>query len=130
MTEAIIGLVALPFFFLCLAWLIPEQHLLLKIISIFFAVWAMLGASSFSYGQQDYCDIVRMNETVTAANITTFQYDRLCFNNTTPSSAGTAIKLTNYFNRILYVYGFFAVLYYLFYVQINEMLKKFQEMFR
>lgn len=152
-----IGLGIIAFIFLALALKLDEKHFFIKILSLFFCVLSMLAISSHVLNNQQHCEILANytnNVYVYGANFTGYHWDydydlnpaqaptyalfhvkeyptynRYCFD-TDEASGLSAFKLVNYFLRILLVYMFVYLIYWLFdYWGIN-LLKKVEDLFR
>lgn len=77
----VIGLGVVAFIMFYFSSTLEKEHVFLKLLTIFFGIFFILLIPKVAIDNHDYCEVVKINETV-SGNLTTNGYDRLCYDNT------------------------------------------------
>lgn len=105
----IIGLGIILFFFIYTAFTLDDKHAFLKIILFFFSFYLVLLCAKVVLDDQQDCEILLKNETVTG-NFTNYDYERVCFD-TGNNTGNIVFKIVNYLIRLFNWYMYFLIVY-------------------
>jgi len=98
----IFGVSVVSYLLVYISFKLDEEHTLLRILTLMFAVVMMVMIPAVTVNENRYCDILLLNETVNG-NETTYNYNHTCFDSpyNTPQT----------FNKIMLGYLLVFILY-------------------
>ena len=109
---------------LVLGFKLDEKHQVLKVLSIFFAVYCVVLLGKFGMDSKNVC-VPLLTSTVLTGNTTTYTYTNTCNNVTSSPSSLTLYKTSLWYFRIvfIYVFGFLIWLVGTYLLKLNSMRK-------
>jgi hypothetical protein len=124
MLETIIGVGFLSIILLVIAFQLEQKHQVIKVFSLFFAIFMILMLGKLSLDSKEVCE-QRISSILTIGNTTTYNYQTQCYNQTTSTTPKTVYNTTLWYFRIafLYVFGFIIWLVGTYLMRVNELRK-------
>ena len=108
----IVGIGIVTFLILFLMFIMKDdpKQFLLRLLLLFFAVVFLLLIAKTTLDNENYCDVV-INETIIINDsITTYDYNRVCFDNPNMTT-NIFYKFVNRFQYIIYIYMIMYLIY-------------------
>ncbi len=106
MIELILGVGAVSLLLLYIAFSLDSEHIFLKFFLVVMVIYLAFLIPKATIDAQDYCDFVKVNETI-SGNTTTYGHDYRCVTNTN----NTALTFFKTYTNILYFFGAYLLMY-------------------
>lgn len=123
--TAIFGAGVLLFLLLYIAFSIEPKHKYLRLFIIGMVFLGLVSIPKFMLDNDNYCDIVVSGANTTVTDYTTYDYERVCFDNDSGTAEVTFVT-TTWILIVFFVYLWLYFLYEMFYVKIQQFTNKFK----
>ena len=105
MMEIIIATGLIAVILLVIGFKLDNKHQVLKVFSLFFAVFIVLMLGKFASDSKEVCKLELQNTTMVGNN-TFYNYETLCYNVTKSNTPNTVYISSLWYFRVVFVYVF------------------------